>query len=210
MGDIDQDNQFQPNQMHDDADINVALRSRAEDKANHEDSITCHTRSTEWTDEEKLQLIQLDREERQKGKGFMRRIKVRWDQEFPRKKKTAQNLVDNARRFKLEASANGRSDQQDGVVATKKIQWTTDMKVHLTVIDQEEWQKGRGFMGRVKERWDTKYPEYKRVSMQQLRDNASRFKMEKEIINLILVRRRKEIEPVAESLSVELGETVNK
>ena len=52
----------------------------------------------------------------------MKRIKVRWDQEFPRKKKTAQNLVDNARRFKLEASANERSDQQDGVVATKKIQ----------------------------------------------------------------------------------------
>ena len=49
-------------------------------------------------------------------------------------------------------------------------------------------------MGRVKERWDNKYPEYKRVSMQQLRDNASRFKMEKEIINLILVRRRQEIE----------------
>ena len=140
----------------------------------------------------------------------MKRIKVRWDQEFPRKKKTAQNLVDNARRFKLEASANGRSDQQDGVVATKKIQWTTDMKVHLTVIDQEERQKGRGFMGRVKEQWDTKYPEYKRVSMQQLRDNASRFKTEKEIINLILVRRRQEIEPAAESLSVELGETVNK
>ena len=53
MGDIDQDNQFQPNQMHDDADINVALCSRAEDKANHEDSRTCHTRNTEWTDEEK-------------------------------------------------------------------------------------------------------------------------------------------------------------
>ena len=65
------------------------------------------------------------------------------------------------------------------MVATKKIQWTTDMKVYLTVIDQEERQKGRGFMGRVKERWDTKYPEYKRVSMQQLRDNASRFKTEK-------------------------------
>ena len=46
--------------------------------------------------------------------------------------------------------------------------------------------------------------------MQQLRDNASRFKTEKEIINLILVRRRQEIEPAAESLSLELGETVNK
>ena len=209
MGDIDQDNQFQPNQMHDDADINVALRSRAENKADHEDSRTCHTRSTEWTDEEKQRLIQLDREERLKGKGFMKRIKVRWDQEFPSKKKTAQNLVDNARMFRIEAGANGRSDQQEGVVATKKIQWTTDMKVHLIVMDQEERQKVRGFMKRVKERWDTKYPEYKRVSMQQLRDNASRFKTEKEIINLTLVRRRQEIEPVAELLSAELEETVN-
>ena len=109
----------------------------------------------------------------------MKRIKVRWDQEFPSKKKTAQNLVDNARRFRLEASANGRSDQQEGVVATKKIQWTTDMKVHLIVMEQEERQKGGGFLKRVKERWDTKCPEYKRVSMQQLRDNASRFKTEK-------------------------------
>ena len=83
------------------------------------------------------------------------------------------------------------------------------MEVHLIVMDQEEWKKGRGFMKRVKERWDTKYPEYKRVSMQQLRDNASRFKTEKEIINLILVRRRQEIEPAAESLSAELEETVN-
>ena len=82
----------------------------------------------------------------------MKRIKVRWDQEFPSKKKTAQNLVDNARRFRPEASVNGRSDQQEGVVATKKIQWTTDMKVYLIVMDQEERQKGRGFIKRVKER----------------------------------------------------------
>ena len=45
--------------------------------------------------------------------------------------------------------------------------------------------------------------------MQQFRDNASRFKTEKEIINLILVRRRQEIEPAAESLSAELEETLN-
>ena len=95
------------------------------------------------------------------------------------------------------------------MVATKKIEWMTDMKVPLIVMDQEEWQKGRGFIKTVKERWDTKYPEYKRISMQQLRGNASRFKMEKEIINLILVRRRQEVESVAESLSAELEETVN-
>ena len=102
MGDIDQDNQFQPNQMHDDADINLALRSRAENKADYEDSRTCHTRSTEWTDEGKQRLIQLHREERlEKEKFSWNKIKVRWDQEFPNKKKTAQNLVDNARRFRI-------------------------------------------------------------------------------------------------------------
>ena len=78
--------------MHDDADINVALRGRAENKADHEDSRTCHTRSTEWTDEEKQRLMQLDGEERLKEKGFMKRIKIRWDQEFPSKKKTASLL----------------------------------------------------------------------------------------------------------------------
>ena len=75
-------------------------------------------------------------------------------------------------------------------------------------MDQEERQKGRGFIKKVKERWDIKYPEYRRVSMQQLRDNASRFKTEKEIINLILVSRRQEIEPAAELLSAEPEETV--
>ena len=159
MGDIDKNNQFQPNQIHDDADIIVALHSRAGNKADHENSRTCHTRSTEWTDDEKQRLVQLDREERQKGKGFMKRIKARWDQEFPNNNKTAQNLVDNARSFQLEASANGRSDQHAGAIA-KNMQWTTDMKVDLIIIDQEERQKGRGFMKRIKERWDTKYPEY--------------------------------------------------
>ena len=36
----------------------------------------------------------------------MKRIKRRWDLEFPESKRTAQNLVDNARRFKNEAWGN--------------------------------------------------------------------------------------------------------
>ena len=32
----------------------------------------------------------------------MKKIKQRWDIEFPKKKRTTQNLVDNARRFRKE------------------------------------------------------------------------------------------------------------
>ena len=32
---------------------------------------------------EKLKLVQINREERQKGKNFMKRIKQRWDIGFP-------------------------------------------------------------------------------------------------------------------------------
>ena len=62
------------------------------------------------------------------------------------------------------------------------------------MLDEEERAKGRGFMKRVKERWDVKYPEYQSVSWQKLRDNAARFKKEQEIKNLILVRRREEVQ----------------
>ncbi len=54
--------------------------------------------------------------------------------------------------------------------------------------------KGRGFIKRVKEKWDVKYPEYQSASWQKLRDNAARFKKEQEIKNFILVRRREEVQ----------------
>ena len=50
----------------------------------------------------KIENIQINREERQKGKKFMKKIKQRWDIEFLQKKRTTQNLVDNARRFRKE------------------------------------------------------------------------------------------------------------
>ena len=40
----------------------------------------------EWTNKEKLKLAQINREERQKGKNFMNRIKQRWDIEFLKRK----------------------------------------------------------------------------------------------------------------------------
>ena len=73
---------------------------------------------------------------------------------------------------------------------SKKIEWTTEMKIKLIMIDEEEHVKGRGFMKRVKERWKVEYPEYSEASWQKLRDNAARFKKEKEIRKLMLVQQR--------------------
>ena len=75
---------------------------------------------------------------------------------------------------------------------TTQIDWTSEMKVDLIIMDEEERANGRGFMKRVKARWDKKYPEFKDASWQKLRDNAARFKKESEIMNLILVRNREE------------------
>ena len=40
----------------------------------------------EWTENEKRRLIQINQEERERGKNFMRRIIERWDLELPQKK----------------------------------------------------------------------------------------------------------------------------
>ena len=39
-----------------------------------------------WKNEEKLKIVQINKEERQKGKNFMKRIKQRKDIEFPKRK----------------------------------------------------------------------------------------------------------------------------
>ena len=49
-------------------------------------------------------------------------------------------------------------------------------------------------MKRVKEKWDQYYPEYRDVSWQKFDNNAARFKKEPQVINLILMRRRNEIQ----------------
>ena len=45
------------------------------------------------------------------------------------------------------------------------------MKIKLVKIDDER-SKGRGFMKRVKERWDLEFPEQASVSMRNLINNA--------------------------------------
>ena len=84
--------------------------------------------------------------------------------------------------------------QVTGEQQRKSIEWTTEMKIVLVMLDEDERAKGRGFMKRVKDRWDMKYPEHESASWQELRDNAARFKKDPEIKNLILVRRREEVQ----------------
>ena len=47
------------------------------------------------------------------------------------------------------------------------------------------------------------YPEYQDASLQKLRDNAARFKKEKEVTNLILVCQQEEIHPNMDEQEVE-------
>ena len=135
MGDIDQ-NQFQSQQTHDVANETVAEQVDAENIASHLHNKNVHIMNKEeWRKEEKLKIVQINREERQKGKNFMKRIKRRWDIEFPLKKRTTQNLVDNARRFEKEILRPGRGANRQ---AQKNIDWTTEMKIKLVNIDDEE------------------------------------------------------------------------
>ena len=76
---------------YDDANETVAQKVSAENEACRIKHNRVHTMNNrEWTNEEKQKLVQINREERQKCKNFMERIKDRWDHEFPEKKRTAQ------------------------------------------------------------------------------------------------------------------------
>ena len=195
MGDLD-DIKFQP-VLQDIVDDTVVPLG-ADNQANLENNKVRITSNRDCSEEEKHRIVEIDHQERRKGKNFMKRIKRRWDLEFPESKRTAQNLVDNARRFKKEGWGN--MAEQEELMAeqatpennNKQLNWTTEMKINVVIMDKEERAKGRGFMKRVKERWDQKYPEYQQASWQKLRDNAARFKKEPELMSLILVRQREE------------------
>ena len=65
------------------------------------------------------------------------------------------------------------------------------MKPELLKLDREERSKGRGFMKRMKERWDEKYPGLP-VTAQCLRDNAARISKDKVLLNLLEVQDQSE------------------
>ena len=75
MGDIDQ-NQLQPQQTHDVANETVVEKVDAENIASQLHNNDVHiVNKGEWTNEEKLKIVQINREERERGKNFMKRIK---------------------------------------------------------------------------------------------------------------------------------------
>ena len=149
----------------------------------------------EWTNEQKHRIVEIDMLERRRRKKFMRRVKERWDAEYPGIARTAQNLIDNARRFKKERWRRPvEIDNRDEVEVQQQmnnnrtsLEWTTEMKIVLVTLDQEERAKRRGFMKRVKDRWDAKYPEYQSASWQKLHDNAARFKKDPQLKDIMLV-----------------------
>ena len=129
--DTDQNNPCQPNQVSDVADTNVELLSRTDNTADHANNCTYHIDHREWTEEEERRVVKLKKEEKSKGSGFMKRIKERWDKEFPNNKRTAQNLTDNARMFTKEGWLEERKDLQqlnDKDETAGNIEWTMDMK----------------------------------------------------------------------------------
>ena len=46
----------------------------------------------------------------------------------------------------------------------KSIEWTTEMKIVLVMLHEDERAKVRGFIKHVKDRWDMKYPERESAS----------------------------------------------
>ena len=82
MGDIDQ-NQFRSQQTRDVANETVAEQVDAENIASQLRNNDVHIiNKQEWMNKEKLKIVQINREERQKGKNFIKRITQRWDIEF--------------------------------------------------------------------------------------------------------------------------------
>ena len=156
-----------------------------------------------YDENEKQFLISIDKEERLRGKGFMKRVKRRWDEKYPERTGVSkQNLRDNAIRFRKEREDQMRSkdniksdmtlgrDDKDGTELKRKgnkSEWTLEMKINLVKIDRDERKKGRGFMKRMKEAWEERYSN-KPMTVQCLRDNATRFKNDKAIMNLLEVR----------------------
>ena len=129
----------------------------------------------------------------------MKRVKARWDTEYPASRRTTQNQIDNAIRLKKEGwgeaaelENRGETEVQQhtrviGEQQQKSIAWTMEMKIVLLMLDEDERAKERGYMKRVKDRCDMKHPEDESPSWQKLGDNAARFKKDPEIKNLILV-----------------------
>ena len=56
-------------------------------------------KTLEWRDKQRHMIVKIDIEERIRGKHSMKRVRERWDTEFPKVARTTQNLIDSAKTF---------------------------------------------------------------------------------------------------------------
>ena len=56
-------------------------------------------KTLEWRDKQRHMIVKIDTEERIRGKHSMKRVRERWDTEFPKVVRTTQNLIDSAKTF---------------------------------------------------------------------------------------------------------------
>ena len=73
----------------------------------------------------------------------MTRIKERWHREHPEKRRTGQNLIDNAKTFAKEGWGTVQEnpfnrEAQERYTQPKNVEWTMEMKVRSVQIDNEE------------------------------------------------------------------------
>ena len=62
------------------------------------------------------------------------------------------------------------------------LTYTDDKKRWSVEAEEEEWRRGKGYMQRLKRRWNEQYPEISNVLKQHLKDNAVRFRREMDIL----------------------------
>ena len=93
---------FNFNQFYKNIADDTVVPLGSDNQANLENNRVRITNNHKWSEEQKHRIVEIDHQERRKGKNFMTRIKRRGDLEFPESKRTVQNLVDYARRFKKE------------------------------------------------------------------------------------------------------------
>ena len=92
MEDLDKYQLFQPNQPH--VANDTVAQNGAENRANYDnDNIVYIMNNRKWIKERKCKLFEIDWQERRRGKNFMKRVKARWDTEYPASRRTAQNRL---------------------------------------------------------------------------------------------------------------------
>ena len=103
---------------------------------------------------------------------------------------------------------NKRWWTKTATAAKPNNEWTNEMELELLKIDREERSKGTGFMKRMKERWDEKYPGLL-VTAQCLRDSPTRVSKDKALLNQLEVQDQRETVNNANHVDVIPGPKIN-